>query len=143
MLVHVTMFIIAAPSGAPETFTATLVLSTNVTVQWGRVSCSERNSEISYYTLCYSLVGKGRESHAGGVNVIGVGDRDRMYTVIKLHPQSIYTLTIAAVNTDEHIGPAKAINITTDTPESKKSDYDSHQRYKSFSYIQVLFFNYS
>ena len=111
-----TPYIIVAPSGAPETFTATSVLSTNVTVQWGRVSCSERNSEISHYTLRYSLVGEG--IHAGEVNVIGVGDRDRMYTVIKLHPQSIYTLTIAAVNTDEQMGPVNAINITTDTPES-------------------------
>ena len=135
------MIITAAPSGAPETFTATLVLSTNVTVQWGRVSCSERNSEISHYTLRYSLAGEG--SHAGGVNVTGVGDRDRMYTIIKLHPQSIYTLTIAAVNTDEQIGPTNAINITTDTPESKKCNYDSHQKYKSISYMQVLLFNYS
>ena len=108
----------AAPSGAPTTFTTSLILSTNITVQWGRVSCRKRNSEISNYTLRHSLA-DGSEKGQREVNVSGVGDSDRMYTVTRLHPDSPYTLTIAAVNTNGQKGPNISINVTTDTPESK------------------------
>ena len=95
-----------------------MIQSTNVTVQWGRVSCAERNSEISHYTLCYFLA-DGSEGGHREVNVPGVSDSDRMYTVARLHPDSLHTFTIAAVNTNGQRGPDISINVTTDTAESK------------------------
>ena len=53
------------------------------------------------------------------VSVQGVGDEDRMYTITRLHPQSSYNVTIAAVNVYGQEGPISMIAITTDSPESE------------------------
>ena len=53
------------------------------------------------------------------VSVQGVGDEDRMHTITRLHPQSSYNVTIAAVNVNRQEGPISMIAITTDTPESE------------------------
>ena len=132
----------AAPSDTPRTFTSTLILSTNITVQWKRVRCRERNSEISHYILHYFLA-DGSEGRQREVNVLGVGDSDRMYTVTRLHPASSYTLTIAAVNTNDQRGPNISINASTAPPESKKS-YHHQNTFRVLLYnIQVLLYSYN
>ena len=112
-------YVHAAPSGRPQTLTPTLVFSTNITLQWGRVSCIHRNSEISHYILRYSLVVNGSDMDQRDVSVQGVGDEDRMHTITRLHPQSSYNVTIAAVNVNRQEGPISMITVTTVSPESE------------------------
>ena len=106
-----------APSGAPETLTATAVFSTNITVQWNRVNCRERNSEITQFVLHYSL-DKEPEEEPREVTVAGVSDQERMYTLTRLQPQSGYTVAVAAVNNGGQRGPNTSIALTTSEPES-------------------------
>ena len=106
-----------APSGAPETLTATAVFSTNITVQWNRVNCRERNSEITQFVLHYSL-DKEPEEEPREVTVAGVSDQERMYTLTRLQPQSGYTVAVAAVNNGGQRGPNISITLTTSEPES-------------------------
>ena len=91
--------------------------STNITVQWQRVICSERNSEITHYLLQYSP--EGSDIIIKEVEVLGTDDSNRTYTANRLKPLSEYTFTIAAVNSGGQIGPNTVINATTSAPESK------------------------
>ena len=106
----------AAPTEAPQTFIPSLVFSTNITVQWQRVICSERNSEITHYLLQYSLEESGRITE---VRVSGIDDSNRMYTATRLQPLSGYTFIIAAVNSGGQRGPNTTITVITSAPESK------------------------
>ena len=96
-------------------FTATLAHSTNITMQWQRVMCSERNSEITHYDLQYGLEGSG----IGTEPMSKTNDSNRMYTAIRLQPLSRYTFTIAAVNSDGQTGPDTTVTVTTTAPESE------------------------
>ena len=84
-------------------------------MQWQRVLCSERNSEITHYDLRYSLEGSDSDRIE---RVQGTNDSNRMYTATKLQPLSRYTFTIAAVNSDGQTGPNTTIDATTTAPES-------------------------
>ena len=110
--------VITAPSESPRAFRTTLVHSTNISVQWERVNCRDRNSEISHYALRFSMSNESEENQRE-VNVLGVGDTDRMYNITRLQPLSVYTVSIAAVNTNGERGPNTSIAATTNTPESK------------------------
>ena len=87
---------------------------TNITVQWQRVRCTERRSEITHYILQYSLDSdRVTEEH-----VRGTSDEDRMFTANRLQLQSTYTFTIAAVNSAGQRGPNTTITAMTSAPES-------------------------
>ena len=89
--------------------------STNITVRWQRVRCSERRSEITRYILQYSLEDSDRVTE---VSVPGTSDSDRMYTANRLQLLSAYTFTIAAVNRAGQRGPNTTISAMTSAPES-------------------------
>ena len=108
-------FIHTAPTGAPQAFAATLEFSTNITVQWQRVICSKRNSEITHYLLQYSLSLAGSDIK----EVLGTDDSNRTYTANRLQPLSEYTFNIAAVNSGGQRGPNTTVIATTSVPESK------------------------
>ena len=91
--------------------------STNITVQWQRVRCTERRSEITHYILQYSL----EDSDSARVTeerVLGTSDEDRIFTANRLQLQSTYTFTIAAVNSAGQRGPNTTITAMTSAPES-------------------------
>ena len=98
-------------------FAAALVFSTNITMQWQRVSCSERNSEITHYLLQYSLEDSDRVTE---MRVSGTSESNRVYTATRLQPQSRYTFIIAAVNSDRQRGPNTTVTVRTSAPESRK-----------------------
>ena len=113
--------------------------STNITLQWNRVACIDRNSEITHYALYYSLEGSGE---SGEVSVPRADDSERMYTVTRLQPQSSYTLAIAAVNNYNQRGPNNSITVTTSEPESK-IDCQSFYHVIITIIMQVLFSKFS
>ena len=102
--------------GHPQAFRIAFVFSTNITVRWERVICSERNSEITHYLLQYSLGGRDRMTE---VRVLGTNDSDRVFTATRLQPPSEYTFIIAAVNCAGERGPNTTITAMTSVPESK------------------------
>ena len=102
---------------------AAMEFSTNITVQWQRVRCTERRSEIIHYILQYSLEGSDRVTKE---RVQGTSDEDRMYTANRLQLQSVYTFTIAAVNSAGERGPNTTVIAMTSAPESMiiNNNYD-------------------
>ena len=75
------------------------VTSSSITVQWGRVSCIERNSEITGYTVRYGQTGS---TTTVMESVSGISDR--MFTASGLIPCTNYTFEMAAVSS-EGTGP--------------------------------------
>ena len=77
------------------------VTSSSITVQWGRVSCIDRNSEITGYTVRYGQTGS---TTTVMESVSGTSDSDRMFTASGLIPRTNYTFAVAAVSS-EGTGP--------------------------------------
>ena len=73
----------------------------SITVQWGRVSCIDRNSEITGYTVRYGQTGS---TTTVMESVSGTSDSDRMFTASGLIPRTNYTFEVAAVSS-EGTGP--------------------------------------
>ena len=77
------------------------VTSSSITVQWGHVSCIDRNSEITGYTVRYGQTGS---TTTVMESVSGTSDSDRMLTASGLLPRTSYTFEVAAVSS-EGTGP--------------------------------------
>ena len=77
------------------------VTYSSITVQWGRVSCIDRNSEITGYTVRHGQTGS---TTTVMESVSGTSDSDRMFTASGLIPRTSYTFEVAAVSS-EGTGP--------------------------------------
>ena len=82
------------------------VTSNSITVQWGRVSCIDRNSEITGYSVRYGQTGS---TTTVMESVSGTSDSDRMFTASGLIPRTSYTFEMAAVSS-EGTGPFSTAN---------------------------------
>ena len=91
------LFLITAPSGPPQSVMMSSVTSSSITVQWGRVSCIDRNSEITGYTVRYGQTGS---TTTVMESVSGTSDSDRMFTASGLIPRTNYTFEVAAVSSE-------------------------------------------
>ena len=95
--------------------TALAASPVSIIIQWGRVSCINRNSHIKGYMVHYS--GRGRTRN---VFVSGTGQSDRTYTATWLAPNTSYSIQVAAVNSTGDIGPfSTTVTEKTLPPESK------------------------
>ena len=105
----------AAPSGPPQSVMTSSVTSSSITVQWGRVRCIDRNSEITGYTVRYGQTGS---TTMANESVSGVSDR--MFTASGLIPRTSYTFEVAAVSS-EGTGPfSTGTTVETAVPEGKR-----------------------
>ena len=104
-----------APSGPPQSVMMSSVTSSSITVQWGCVTCIDRNSEITGYTVRYGRPG----STTVMESVLGTSDSDRVFTASGLIPHTSYTFEVAAVSS-EGTGPfSSRITVMTSTPTGK------------------------
>ena len=90
-----------APSGPPQSVTTTEITSVSITIRWDRVSCTDRNSEITGYTVQYGQTGS-IETFVESVS--GTSDSDRVFTATGLTHGVSYTFQVAAVGS-ESTGP--------------------------------------
>ena len=93
------------------------VTSSSITVQWGRVSCIDRNSEITGYTVRYGQTGS---TTTVMESVSGTSDSDRMFTASGLIPLTDYTFKVAAVSSEGATGPFST-GTTMETLEPKSN----------------------
>ena len=88
------MTIPPAPSAAPNSVRVSEVTSSSITVQWGTVPCIHRNGDITGYRIRAS----------GEDDRIVVVDDVREATISGLTPSTEYTVSVAAVNS-QNTGP--------------------------------------
>ena len=82
----------AAPSGGPSSVTFGDSNLTSITVQWGEIPCSERNGEITGYTVEYSST---NPPHSGSLTVSGA-NRSLVTIVGGLIPRTNYSFQVRA-----------------------------------------------
>ena len=81
-----------APTGPPASVMTTSTPN-SITVQWGPVDCADRNGDITGYSVRYG-VGSGSTQ----TMPISGGDMTE-YIISDLTPSTVYTVSVAAVNT--------------------------------------------
>ena len=109
----------AAP-GMPQSLTTTSVSVTNITIQWDRVNCQERNGPTDSYRVVYYPTSNSSKRHAQ--IVVGTRDGDRMFSVSGLPPRTSYTFEVQASNPVINVRGAPAtITVATTPPQSKKT----------------------
>ena len=82
-------FLSAAPSGAPRNVSTLLVSSRSITVVWDPIACTERNREITGYTVQFYQPGGG---------VVPEITTNRNFTATGLQPFTSYTFQVAGFN---------------------------------------------
>ena len=87
------MTIPPAPSAAPNSVRVSEVTSSSITVQWGSVSCIHRNGDITGYRI--------RAMTSGENDRIGTVGDVREATISGLIPSTEYTVSVAAVNSQD------------------------------------------
>ena len=106
-----------APSGGPQSLREVETSPTNITVAWDTVSCIERNSVITGYEVRYTPPST---SGSDSVMVAGTGDAGGMVTIAGLTPSTLYSIQVAAVNSDGDVGVLSvALSVQTALPASK------------------------
>ena len=100
-----------APTSGPEMLRAVGTSSTNITIAWDAVNCTERNSNITGYVIRFIPPStSGNDS----VMVAGTGDAGGMVTIDRLTPSTQYSIQVAAVNSDGSVGLA-AVSLSVNT----------------------------
>ena len=119
----------SAPSDSPTEVTAMTTNPVTIIVQWGRVPCINRNSDITGYTVHYStddvmIVYYSRDGGSKNVFVSGTDQGERTYTATLLAPSTTYSIEVAAVTSTGVTGPfSTTINETTSPPKSESVRY--------------------
>ena len=111
-------FTVLAPS-APQSLRVISVDVTNITIEWDRVDCLERNGNTDSYTVNYYPTSNPNER--GGATISGTGDSDRMFSLTGLPPRTGYQFEVHANNPLVRgvTGAIATINISTTAPQSK------------------------
>ena len=81
----------AAPSGIPDSISFNDVNLTSITIQWTELPCSDRNGEITGYTVEYSST---TPLHTNTVTVSG--SSTTRLVVVGLLPRTNYTFSVRA-----------------------------------------------
>ena len=91
--IEVFLSIPPAPSAAPTSVRESGVVTSSITVQWGAVNCTDRNGDITGYSVQYGVQGSGstqtRDVSGGSVTEA---------TISSLMPSTTYSIQVAAVN---------------------------------------------
>ena len=84
-----------APSAAPTPMSLGSTTS-SITVEWGAVDCTDRNGDITGYSVRYGE--EGTPEREKTVKVATGDSSGRMYTISELSATTVYTVEVAAVN---------------------------------------------
>ena len=91
---------------------------TNITIQWDRVACHDRNGAVDAYRVVYYPTEDQTDSSAW--SIAGTNDNDRMFTVTGLPPRTSYTFGAQALNSRLFvIGAIATLTVSTSAPQSE------------------------
>ena len=88
----------SAPSASPQEVTAAATGPRSISIDWNHVDCTDRNSEITGYTLQYN-------STDGTATNTSLPANITTYTVTGLAPSTNYSVRVAAINSNGEVGP--------------------------------------
>jgi len=98
------------PSGVPQAVLAMAIGSSSIFVQWDRIGCIERNSEITGYTIRYAPSG----GVPSDMTILGTTRSNRTFTITELNVSTDYTVMVAADTRDVTTEPfSNPISVKT------------------------------
>jgi hypothetical protein len=111
---------------------------TNITIQWDRVDCVDRNGEIDSYIIIFYPTSN--PSDLSARTVFGTGDSDRMFRLTGVPPRTSYTFEIDANNPlIRDPGALATITASTTAPLGELSYQDSKQTNEFLTVMDTLF----
>ena len=99
-----------------RSLTTSSVNVTNITIQWDRVDCQERNGHTDTYRVIYYPTSNPSDRVAR--TLAGTDNNDRMFSASGLPPRTNYTFEVQALNpflTER--GPAAIYTASTTAPQ--------------------------
>ncbi len=112
------IFNYTAPTGSPGVPTASIIMSTNITLTWTEIGVSERNGIITSYIIQY---GEGTNRNI----IINTQSNANTHLITGLKPFTQYTFTVAGVNS-VYSGPSSASSSITTSQDSKLYNFLSN-----------------
>ena len=104
--------------GLVQSLRVTSVSATNITIQWDRVECQQRNGDTYSYRIVYFPTSNPFDTNA--MTVSGVSDANRMFTVTGLPPRTSYMFQVQACNPFlGSCGEAADLTVNTSTPQGE------------------------
>ena len=108
---------------------ATVMDSTTISVQWDEVPCLQQNSIITGYTVRYEPASGGEPSNEP------ITGTDRMTSLTDLLPFTDYSIEVAAVNSNNDMGPFSTA-VMEHTPAASEF-YCIHTQLCLYAYVKV------
>ena len=91
---------------------------TNITIQWDRVACQDRNGDVDAYRVTYYPTEDSIDSNTRPI--AGTSDNNRMFTVTGLPPRTSYTFEVQAVNSGLFVrGTPATLTVSSSAPQSE------------------------
>ena len=91
---------------------------TNISIEWDRVNCVERNGRIDSYVVFFYPTSSPGDQDAQ--IVFGTGDSNRMFSITALPPQTSYTFEVEANNPlVRDPGAIATITVSTTEPQGE------------------------
>lgn len=106
-----TISLCVVPTGAPQHLSGNAVNSTTILIEWYDVNCTERNGDITEYSIQY-------ESNEYQNSLISTTTMSKSYTAKNLIPFTKYVFTVAAINVNG-TGPKQTIQKSTEAVNSE------------------------
>ncbi len=107
--------IFAAPTGSPGVPTASVIMSTNITLTWPEIDCLDRNGAITSYIIQY---GEGTNRNI----TITTTSSATTHLITGLKPFTEYTFTVAGAN-GRNTGPLSNASEIISTAEDSKREH--------------------
>ena len=106
--------------GIPEELQTVSANVTNITIQWDRVNCRDRNGHTdSYRVVSYPTLSPNDQVAR---TVVGTEDNRRMFSITGLPPRTNYTFEVQASNPNiDMSGSAAVYTESTTAPQGKRS----------------------
>ena len=109
--------LVTAP-GYVQSLRATSVNITNITIQWDRVDCQQRNGGTDGYRVIYYPTSNPFDTNA--MTLSGVSDANRIFTVTGLPPRTNYIFQVQAFNVVLDVrGEVANLTVNTSTPQGE------------------------
>ena len=102
--------------GIPEELQTVSASVTNITIQWDRVNCRNRNGHTdSYRVVSYPTLS---QNDRVARTVVGTEDSERMFSITGLPPRTNYTFEVQASNPNiDARGPPAFYTASTTAPQ--------------------------
>ena len=103
----------------PQSLRTASISVSNITIQWDRVNCLDRNGPIDSYVVFYYPTSNPNDIKAS--SVFGTRDGNRMFSIIGLPPRTSYTFEVEAINPLLRgvFGVQAIITVNTTAPQSE------------------------